>query len=62
MWQDFFIHSSINKYLACFHILAVVHNAEMNMGVHISLVFSLSSNKYPDVELLGHTVVLFLIF
>ena len=33
----FFIHSSINKHLAYFHIPAVVNNALMNTGVHLGL-------------------------
>ena len=32
-----FIHSSINGYVACFHILATVNNATMNMDVQIAL-------------------------
>ena len=36
----FFIHLSLDGYLDCFHILAIVNNAAMNIRVHIS--FSIS--------------------
>ena len=60
----FFIHSSTNEYLACFSILAIVGNTEMNMGVWI--FFSdphFNHFMYVlEVGLLGYMVVLLLNF
>ena len=49
----------IGEHLGRFHILAIVNNAAGFIYL-FKLVFSLSSDKYPEVELLDHMVVLLL--
>ena len=34
---NFLIHSSADGHLGCFHVLAVVNRATVNIGVHVSL-------------------------
>ena len=46
-------HSSLDKHMGFFHILAIINNATLNIGMHISfeLVFSFSLELYPVVKL-----------
>ena len=65
MYHILFIQSSVDGHLGCFHTMAIVDSAAMNIGVHVPFQISVSgffSRIYPGVELLGHMVVLFLVF
>ena len=39
MYHTFFIHSSMDGRLGCFHVLALGNSATMNIGVHVPFLF-----------------------
>ena len=47
MYQIFLIHSSVNGYLGCFHVLVVVNSASMNIGVHVPIRMTVLSWYMP---------------
>ena len=51
--HNFFIHSSVDGHLGCFHVLAIVNSAAMNNGIHVSLSISVSSGYMPRGEIAG---------
>ena len=60
MYHIFFINSSVGGYLGCFCVLTIVNSASVNTGVHVFFQPCFSLYIFPGVELLAHTVVLFL--
>ena len=40
MYHSFLIHSSADGHLGCFHVLAIINSAVMNIGVHMSILVS----------------------
>ena len=51
--------------MGCLHLLAIMNDAAMNIGIQIFVLLSILSillGLYPEVETLDYTVALHLIF
>ena len=57
MYHNFFIHSSVDGHLGCFHVLAIVNSSAVNNRIHVSLSIWFPPSLCLGVGLLGHMVV-----
>ena len=53
MYHIFFIHSSADRHLACFHVLAIVNSAPVNTGVHVSFRLAVLFGYMPRIGIAG---------
>ena len=42
MYHNFFIHKCADGHLGCFHVLAIVNSAAVNIGAHVSFSMTVS--------------------
>ena len=53
MYHNLLTHSSTDVHLGCFHVLAIVNSAVMNIGLHVSLSILVSSGYMPSSGIAG---------
>ena len=53
IYHIFFIHSSVDGHLGCFHVLAIVNSAAVSIGVHVSFRIMLFSGYMPRSGIAG---------
>ena len=47
MYDNFFIHSSVDGHLGCFHVLGIVKSAAVDNGIHAFFSVLVSSGYMP---------------
>ena len=53
MYHNFFIHSSVDEHLGCFHVLDTVNSAAVNNRIHVSFSILVSSSYIPRSGIAG---------
>ena len=53
MYPIFFIHSSVDGHLGCFHVLAITNSAAMNIVVHDSFRVMVLPGYMPSSGIAG---------
>ena len=53
MYHSFLIHLSADGHLGCFHVMAIINSAAMNLGVHVPLSVLVSSVCMPRSGIAG---------
>ena len=53
MHHNFFIHSSVDGHLGCFHVLAIVNSAAVNNGIDVSFSILVASGYMPRSGIAG---------
>ena len=53
MYHSFLIHSTADGHLGCFHVLAIVTSAAVNIEVHVSLSILVFSVCMPSSGIAG---------
>ena len=53
MYHSFFIRYSVDGHQGCFHVLAILNNAAVNIGVHVSFWIMVFSGYMPSFGIAG---------
>ena len=53
MYHNLFIHLSVDGYLGCFHVLAIVNSVALNNGIPMSFSILISSGYMPRSGIAG---------